>query len=86
MLVKDKISAAIQSALQPEHLEVVDESEMHRGHAGYRDGGQSHFRVTIRCAALDDLSRIARHRAIHNAIGAEMLGDIHALAIDIQKG
>ena len=69
--------------LGPEHLEIIDESEMHRGHAGYRDGGQSHFRVVIRCSLLDTLSRIARHKAIHTAIGAELVTSIHALSLDV---
>ncbi len=84
MLIKEQIAAQLQSELGPEHLEVLDESEQHRGHAGYRDGGQSHFRVVIRSTKLDGLSRLARHRAIHAAIGAPLIADIHALAIDIQ--
>lgn len=85
MLVKDKIAEALKTALAPDHLEVIDESELHRGHAGYPEGGQSHFRVIIRSNALDGQSRIARHRAVHSAIGARLIGQIHALAIEVRS-
>ena len=64
-------------------LEVIDESEQHRGHAGYQDGGESHFRVIIRAPEFADMSRIARHRAVHKALGADLVSEIHALALDI---
>ncbi|UWQ15610.1 BolA family transcriptional regulator [Aliiroseovarius sp. M344] len=79
----DRISGALQAAFSPQHLEVIDESEAHRGHAGYQDGGQSHFRVVIRARAFGDMSRVARHRAIHKALGSELVGEIHALALDV---
>ena len=82
MLIKDQIAQRIQAGLSPERLEVLDESEQHRGHAGYRDGGQSHFRVRMACASLSGLSRIGRHRAVHDAIGTPLMQDIHALAIE----
>ena len=61
----------------------MDESEQHRGHAGYQEGGQSHFRVTIAAEAFADMSRIARHRAVHTALGKDLIGRIHALALEI---
>jgi len=70
-------------AFDPDHLDVVDESEMHRGHAGFQDGGESHFRVKMVAAALAGQSRIAQHRAVHVAIGKKLMGDIHALALDL---
>jgi BolA protein len=68
--------------LAPELLIVEDQSEAHRGHAGYQEGGESHFHVVIKSAALNG-SRIANHRAIHSAIGAELVAEIHALSITI---
>jgi BolA protein len=70
MRVSDQITDRLTAALAPERLELTDESERHRGHAGYQEGGQSHFHLTIRAAALDGMSRIERHRAIHRAIGS----------------
>ncbi|WP_324755035.1 BolA family protein [Roseovarius sp. Pro17] len=78
-----EIRAALERSFDAQFLEVIDESESHRGHAGYPEGGQSHFRVRIRADALTPLSRIARHRAIHTAIGPDLIGRIHALAIEV---
>lgn len=80
----EKIRARLESAFDPQHLAVIDESESHRGHAGYQDGGESHFRVEIAAKSLTPLSRIARHRAIHVAIGKDLMNEIHALSLDIQ--
>lgn len=79
----EQIYQALEAAFAPQHLEVIDESESHRGHAGYQEGGQSHFRVVIRAPAFGDMSRVARHRAVHNALGADLVNAIHALAIDV---
>jgi BolA protein len=62
----------------------VDESERHRGHAGYREGGESHFRVTIAAPAFGAMSRIDRHRAVHEALGRDLVARIHALALTIE--
>lgn len=83
MAVRDEIEDRLQGAFDPEELEVVDESESHRGHAGYREGGQTHFRVRIRAPAFAPMNRLARHRAIHAALGAGIIGRIHALALEI---
>ncbi|NDW52003.1 BolA family transcriptional regulator [Aliiroseovarius sp. PrR006] len=79
----ERIHQALSEAFVPEHLEVIDESEQHRGHAGYQDGGESHFRVIIRAPSFADMSRIARHRAVHKALGADLVSEIHALALEI---
>lgn len=83
MPVTEEIETRLRSAFQPETLEIVDESEMHRGHAGYREGGESHFRVTIAAPAFATMSRIERHRAVHAALGPDLVGRIHALALSI---
>jgi BolA family transcriptional regulator, general stress-responsive regulator len=80
----DKIRIRLEAALAPTHLEVIDDSESHRGHAGYQDGGESHFHVVIEAGDLVSLSRIARHRAIHAAIGPELMAEIHALSMEIR--
>lgn len=72
------------AALSPAHLDVINESAMHSGHAGDDGSGESHWRIVIKAAALDSMSRIGRHRAIHSALGPDIIGRIHALAIDIQ--
>lgn len=70
--------------LNPETLEVIDESALHAGHAGARPGGESHFRVRIRARSLAGLSRLAQHRAVHAAVGAELLARIHAFALEVE--
>ncbi|MFA3918000.1 BolA family protein [Ruegeria hyattellae] len=82
MTITDEIRNSLQQAFSPRELEVVDDSESHRGHAGFREGGQSHFNVRIRAQAFAGQSRIARHRAVHAALG-DIVGRIHALALDI---
>lgn len=79
-----KIEAALRDTFAPRHLEVVDDSEAHRGHAGYQDGGESHFNVLVESEKFQGLSRIARHRAVHAALGAELMSEIHALALTIR--
>lgn len=70
------------AALNPTRIEVIDESESHRGHAGYRDGGESHFRIRMASPAFAGLGRIQRHRLVHRTLG-DIVGRIHALALDL---
>lgn len=84
MPVSDEIHARLAAAFQPTVLRVVDDSESHRGHAGHREGGETHFNVEIVAPAFEGMSRLARHRAVHAALGAELIGRIHALALDIR--
>lgn len=83
MRIADEITDRLTTAFQPDTLEVVDDSESHRGHGGWREGGETHFNVLIRADAFGPMSRIARHRAIHTALGADLVGRIHALALDV---
>ncbi|GAA6187470.1 BolA family protein [Litorivita sp. NS0012-18] len=78
-----RIRAQLEQAFDAQVVEVYDESEQHRGHAGYQEGGQSHFRVVLRAPEFADMNRIARHRAVHAAIGAQLMGEIHALALEL---
>lgn len=75
------IRSRIEGALEPLELEVIDESHLHAGHPGARDG-RGHFRVRVVSSAFDDLSRIARHRRVYDAMGELMSTDIHALNIE----
>lgn len=77
------IETRLREAFAPRVLDVVDESERHRGHAGYQEGGESHYRVTIESESFQGLGRIERHRAVHAALGPELVAEIHALALKI---
>jgi BolA family transcriptional regulator, general stress-responsive regulator len=74
------IRAALEAALAPLALDVVDESHKHAGHAGARDG-RGHFAVSITSEAFAGLAPLARHRRVYAALGDLMTTDIHALSI-----
>ncbi|CAG2090519.1 BolA protein [Xanthomonas arboricola] len=77
----ERIRAALQSALAPTELEVVDDSHRHAGHAGARDG-RGHFNVRVVSATFAGKPPLARHRAVYAAVGEMMQTDIHALSIE----
>lgn len=81
MRTADIITEKLTSAFLPQSLEVVDESHLHAGHAGSREGGQTHYRVYIVSNAFQGKSRVDRHRMINTALAAELAGSVHALAI-----
>lgn len=81
--VAETMRGKLEAAFRPEHLEVIDESEAHRGHGGWREGGATHFRVVMRASALRDMSRVERSRAVHRALATELEGGVHALALDL---
>jgi BolA protein len=81
--VAQEIEQKLAAAFDVSQLEVTDESDLHIGHAGRPEGGQSHFRVRMVASDLKNMSRIARHRAIHTAIGSDLISRIHALALEV---
>jgi BolA family transcriptional regulator, general stress-responsive regulator len=83
MPVRDAIVAKLSDKFAPSYLEVIDESDRHRGHAGARPEGETHFRVRISSAALGGKTRVAQHRAILETLDAEIKGGVHALAIEV---
>lgn len=86
MSVRDVIVEKLSVKFSPTHLEVVDESEKHRGHGGYRPGGESHFRVRIGSPQFAGKTRLMQHRAVMEALDAELKGGVHALAVEIVGG
>ena len=80
MSVAERIRERL-AGLQPQRLELIDESEAHRGHAGYREGGGTHWRLTIVAPAFSGQATVARHRMVYQALGDLMQHPIHALAI-----
>ncbi len=81
MRVSDTIHQKLEQALTPSQLEVCDESHLHAGHAGAREGGESHFRLYIVSSAFEGLSRVARQRLVNNILRDELAGPVHALAM-----
>lgn len=68
------------AALQPEHIDIIDESHLHAGHAGSRSGG-GHYKLHIVSPRFVGLNTLARHRVIYSALGEMMRLEIHALNI-----
>lgn len=83
MSVRDTIAEKLSVKFTPTHLEVIDESEKHRGHGGYREGGETHFRVRIASPEFAGKSRLAQHRAVMEALDAELKSGVHALAVEV---
>ncbi|MBI1361964.1 MAG: BolA/IbaG family iron-sulfur metabolism protein [Alphaproteobacteria bacterium] len=77
----ERMKAALTAAFSPEALEIVDESALHAGHAGAAPGGETHFSIHIRAASMAGLSRVAKHRAINEALAEEFATGLHALSI-----
>ena len=75
-----EIRQRLETAFAPELLEIEDQSHLHVGHAGARDGG-GHFRVRIRATALANMNRVKRQRAVYAAVGDMMPAEIHALSV-----
>ena len=75
-----EIETELRSALQPLTLEVQDDSHLHAGHAGAREG--RHFSVRVVSERFNGLSRVARHRLVYDSLNSLMQRGIHALAID----
>jgi BolA protein len=81
MARRDLIAEKLTKAFAPASLDVVDESDRHTGHAGHREGGETHFRVHIVAEAFRGKSRLERHRMINETLVGELEGGVHALAI-----
>jgi BolA family transcriptional regulator, general stress-responsive regulator len=75
----ERLRAVLAEALAPSALEVIDDSHLHAGHAGAREG--RHFTVRITSAAFSGLTRVARHRLVYHAARSLIAEGIHALAI-----
>lgn len=79
--MRDKLT----ETFQPVRLEVINESHLHAGHqGGAMDGsGETHFRVRMVSSLFDGKMRLARHRAVNDALAEELANGVHALAIDV---
>ena len=80
-VVAEAIRTKLIAAFSPLRLEGVDASERHRGHGGWREGGETHFDVVITAAAFQGLGRVERQRRINAVLREELAGPVHALSI-----
>ncbi|MGI9292205.1 MAG: BolA family protein [Gammaproteobacteria bacterium] len=77
----DRIRDLLEQAFTPQHLEIEDQSHLHAGHAGAKDG-RGHFRVDITAEAFRDKPMLQQHRLVYSALADMMKTDIHALIIE----
>ena len=80
-MIADEMTERLQG-LTPTQLEIFDESESHRGQSGFREGGESHFRIRMASPAFAGLTRLQKHRLVHDTLG-DIVPRIHALALEL---
>ena len=85
MTAQERITRTLREAFHPARLNVVDESHLHKGHAGHRPEGETHFRVRIASDTFAGRSRVDAHRMINASLAEEFARGMHALAIEIEK-
>ena len=85
MTAQERITRTLEEAFRPARVNVVDESHLHKGHAGHRPEGETHFRVRIASDAFAGKSRVDSHRMVNAALAGEFAGGLHALAIEIER-
>lgn len=78
-----RIRSALEPLFRPEALEVTDESHRHIGHAGARPEGETHYHVRVVATAFEGMSRVARSRAVHEALAGEFATGLHALSLTL---
>ncbi len=81
MTVADSIRAKLTRNLSPTRLEIDDDSERHRGHAGADPEGESHFTVTVVSEHFAGLAKVARHRLVYSLLSEELATRVHALQL-----
>ncbi|MFN9847019.1 MAG: BolA family protein [Alphaproteobacteria bacterium] len=79
--ISEAIRTKLTAAFQPTRLEIEDDSARHAGHAGAREGGESHFNVVIQSQAFAGVNRVARQRKVYHALAEELAGPLHALSV-----
>ena len=78
------METASEQVFQESEIEIVNDSEAHRGHGGYSDG-ETHFKLIIKSPKFIGMSRLQRHRAVHEALGPDLISQIHALELQLTE-
>ena len=81
MSMKERIESRLARGLEPIKLDVLDESDRHKGHSGAREGGETHFRVYIVAARFAGKPKVERHRMVYALLKDEFAAGVHALAM-----
>ena len=79
-----EVERRIRDAIRPESLLVVDMSHLHKGHAGDRPHGQSHYHAVVNASAFIGQNRVARQRMVFAALGPMVGNEVHALSMELR--
>lgn len=80
----ERLAELLNASFSPAALEIIDESAHHAGHAGAAPGGETHYRVRMTSASFVGMNRVARQRAINDAVKNEFASGLHALAMELK--
>ena len=86
MLIKKQIIEKLTLIFEPSYLEVEDQSELHRGHAGWDESGETHFHIKIKSKHFLGMSRLKQHRSVYAALTPKLVEIIHAISMEISIG
>ena len=81
LTMQERIEAKLRAAFSPVEIDVVDESDQHRGHVGWREGGETHFHVRLVSERFAGQSRVAMQRAVNRCLDEELKTSVHALSM-----
>ncbi len=81
MSVADTIRAKLTAALAPDQIDLVDDSDRHRGHGGWKEGGETHFNLTVVAQRFAGMGRVDRQRLVYQLLADELAGPVHALQL-----
>ena len=84
MLKAQAMEKALELVFQESEIEIVNDSESHRGHGGYSDG-ETHFKLIIKSSKFVGMSLLQRHRTVHEALGPDLISQIHALELQLTE-
>ena len=84
MSLTEIITEKLLKAFEPEIFELIDDSEGHRGHGGWREGGESHFRLRMTSHCFSAQGRVQRQRAVNKVLAEELAGPVHALVMELR--
>ena len=85
MTMADAIARKLQDALSPREIKVRDVSHQHTGHAGWREGGETHFEVVIEADIFAGKSRVECHRMVNSILAEELTSSVHALQLTLSS-
>lgn len=83
-IITENIRSKLNDQFSPQLLEIEDQSESHRGHVGYREGGETHFHVRLTSSKFEGQNRVQRQRLVYAALADELAGPIHALSLELK--